>query len=681
LPDVFISYTHDDRPIARRFADAFAAQGFSVWWDVTLNPGEAFDEVTEKALNEAKAVVVLWSKKSVSSRWVRAEATQAARDGTLAPVMIESCQRPIMFELTHTADLSHWSGDQNDPAWQSYLAAVRRLVEKSERVSSTHPAPSSSTSRAPRVSAVSLGILAAAVLIVGGGILWALTTMRGEQVAAPNPTPPNPPTTNALRTSVAVMPFTNLTGDASKDYLGDGMAEELINALAKVPGLTVPSRTSSFAYKGRNTNLKQIAADLGVGTVLEGSVRSAGTTIRVTAQLIDAQTDRHLWAATYDHNFTDLFKLQDDLAREVVIAFKKTLGADLPEFESQAPPTKDVEAYRLYLEALAVMNRNADPSLRLAIGLLEKAVARDPEFAEAYLAMASARGLVGEPLAAVERDARRAIALDGRLTNRAQTLFANIEAKRSNWLAAEAIYAALPPDSPEPDFHINHIISVLWPTGQSRRVREEYIEAVRLAPARGATVLQLGMVSSALGRDAEAIKYANEAVALGVDASSRRSLQLYGDIASRAGRYDEAADFMTRALPDRIREDGGGDVVKLVYAALADRTKKKAALAALETLRPKLTREDWVVKVWAMSWYTQLGEIGDAYRLADELRLEFSEQNPTNAWSWLWSPDLQAFRRDPRFDGLTTRLGLKAFWNKHGPPDDCELTGGKVSCR
>src|SRR5664279_1925591 len=129
LADIFLSYSRDDQATARRFAEGFEREGFSVWWDQTLNPGEAYDQVTEKALLEAKAVVVLWSKKSVDSRWVRAEATQAGRNNTLVPVMIEPSNRPIMFELTHTADLSHWIGDSNDQAWQAYCTGVRRFVD------------------------------------------------------------------------------------------------------------------------------------------------------------------------------------------------------------------------------------------------------------------------------------------------------------------------------------------------------------------------------------------------------------------------------------------------------------------------------------------------------------------------------------------------------------------------
>jgi TolB-like protein len=124
--------------------------------------------------------------------------------------------------------------------------------------------------------------------------------------------------------SVAVLPFANLTGDPGKDYFGDGMAEELINALAKVPGLKVASRTSSFAYKGRNADIRQIARDLDVATVLEGSVRSAGDRVRITTQLINAESGYHVWSETYDYDFKDIFTLQDDLAGKTVAAFRRS---------------------------------------------------------------------------------------------------------------------------------------------------------------------------------------------------------------------------------------------------------------------------------------------------------------------------------------------------------------------
>jgi hypothetical protein len=139
--DIFMSYNREDQAVAKRYADAFAAEGLNVWWDTALRSGEAYDEVTEAALRGAKAVVVLWSKRSVASRWVRAEATIADRCKTLVPVTIEACERPIMFELTQTADLSHWAGEAKDKAWQAFLEDVWRMLAKAVLPIFDTPAP------------------------------------------------------------------------------------------------------------------------------------------------------------------------------------------------------------------------------------------------------------------------------------------------------------------------------------------------------------------------------------------------------------------------------------------------------------------------------------------------------------------------------------------------------------
>lgn len=129
-PDIFISYSREDRSHAQRFAERLAEEGFSVWWDAALHSGETFDEVIEKTLKAAKAVVVLWSPRSVASRWVRAEATLADRNDKLVPVIIEPCDRPLIFELTHTSDLSHWAGRTTDAVWRRLIKDLNRLVER-----------------------------------------------------------------------------------------------------------------------------------------------------------------------------------------------------------------------------------------------------------------------------------------------------------------------------------------------------------------------------------------------------------------------------------------------------------------------------------------------------------------------------------------------------------------------
>jgi len=150
--DIFLSYSREDRAAARHIAESFIKEGLSVWWDAVLRSGETFDEVIEKQLRSAKAVVVLWSPRSVASRWVRAEATLADRRNKLVPAIIESCDRPIIFELTHAADLSDWTGDTSDSRWRTLVSDLRRLVDDGKDEASAQPGPVGSTANPKPVS-------------------------------------------------------------------------------------------------------------------------------------------------------------------------------------------------------------------------------------------------------------------------------------------------------------------------------------------------------------------------------------------------------------------------------------------------------------------------------------------------------------------------------------------------
>jgi eukaryotic-like serine/threonine-protein kinase len=176
MPDIFLSYSREDQATARRYAQAFEREGFGVWWDVALNPGETFDKVTEQALRDARAVVVLWSRHSVDSRWVRSEATQADRYGTLVPVTIEACDRPILFELSHTADLTGWNGDSADARWRTLVDGVRRLVGKGGAPTPFAPTNTGESARspaprsAPRIPYKLLGWIIGAIAVIGGTV-------------------------------------------------------------------------------------------------------------------------------------------------------------------------------------------------------------------------------------------------------------------------------------------------------------------------------------------------------------------------------------------------------------------------------------------------------------------------------------------------------------------------------
>lgn len=162
------------------------------------------------------------------------------------------------------------------------------------------------------------------------------------------------------------------------EYFSDGLSEEIINALVKVPGLTVIARTSAFAFKGQNTDIRKIAELLGVTTVLEGSVRRAGNRIRVTAQLITAADGSHLWSECYDRQMEDIFEVQDEIARAIAEQLKVTLGVGVKQ------ATKNLEAYELYLKGRRLVNQRLPVTVRQAIEAFEEAIKGDPDFALAY---------------------------------------------------------------------------------------------------------------------------------------------------------------------------------------------------------------------------------------------------------------------------------------------------------
>ncbi len=218
--------------------------------------------------------------------------------------------------------------------------------------------------------------------------------------------------------SIAVLPFTDMSPEQDQGYFSDGISEELLNVLVKVKGLKVASRTSSFTYKGSKESLAEIASDLKVDHVLEGSVRKAGNRVRITAQLIDANTDRHLWSETFDRELVDIFAIQDEIANAIVNALSTELGIlkDAPAI-SVATATENLDAYELYLKARGLFL--AREQLEESIALYERAVELDPAFAKAWEGLAAVYSVV-ESWGIVGRDwnslaiqaAKRALELD-----------------------------------------------------------------------------------------------------------------------------------------------------------------------------------------------------------------------------------------------------------------------------
>ena len=375
LTDIFLSYGRNDEATARRFAECFEREGFTVWWDATLRSGDAFDQAIERALKDAKAVVVLWSKSSVESRWVRAEATLADRNRTLVPVVIEACERPIMFELTHTQDLSRWSGDASDRTWQAVLADVRRFVGAGG-AETVPPTPS-------------------------------LTAVASTRASSTDDRP-----------SLAILPFTNRSGERADDVFADGMVEDLIAALSLSGRIKVIAQSATIVYRKNVSDLRTIGRDLGVRYLLEGNVRRVGATLRVTAQLVEADAGAILWLQKFDRPLTDLAALQEQLVTEVA----GHLGVQLERAEMEKALKKpgDLTAWEAVMRSMSVYGRLSPDSIRAGIANARKAVAVAPDYAPGHAMLAYTlatlfmyQGGRDEAMAREGRShAQRALALD-----------------------------------------------------------------------------------------------------------------------------------------------------------------------------------------------------------------------------------------------------------------------------
>jgi adenylate cyclase len=337
MSEVFISYARSTEPQARAIGDALRALGYGVWRDDELPAHRAYADVIEERLKAAKAVVVVWSAEAVKSEWVRAEADAARGARTLVQLSVDGAIPPLPFNQIQCADMNGWSG-ADTPGWRKVTDSVAQLVKG---------VPSAAKSAAPEVRQL----------------------------------------------SICVLPFANMSGDPEQEYFSDGISEDIITDLSKVSALFVVARNTAFTFKGKAVKVPEVAAELNVSHVLEGSVRKAGARVRITAQLIDGATGGHVWAERYDRDLDDIFALQDEISEAIVAALKLKL---LPEEKKaiERRGTDSVEAYDLYL--MARQRRylgNFDVRKTEAlVRLSERIVEIDPAYARAWALLAVAQG-------------------------------------------------------------------------------------------------------------------------------------------------------------------------------------------------------------------------------------------------------------------------------------------------
>ncbi|MBS0381978.1 MAG: TIR domain-containing protein [Proteobacteria bacterium] len=345
MADVFISYARADKARVAPLVKAIEAKGWSVWWDPEISPGKEFDDEIDQELQDARAVLVVWTPTSVASRWVRGEARDGAERGILVPVRFDQARLPIDVRAIHTTELDDWHGDAASSALHDCLKALETTIAQSR------------AARAP-------------------------ATTADSQHARPGG--------DAKHFSVCVLPFTNMSGDPEQEYFSDGITEDITTDLSKVSALTVTASNSAFKYKGTHPDIQQVARELQVTHVLEGSVRKAGGRIRVNAQLIDGATNGHVWAERYDRDASDIFAIQDELSQAIVKALKlKLLPGEKRAIQHRG--TENIDAYNLYLMARQAYVSSQETDARNAhtiVRLCTRVTEIDPRYAQAWALMA-----------------------------------------------------------------------------------------------------------------------------------------------------------------------------------------------------------------------------------------------------------------------------------------------------
>ncbi len=350
-----------------------------------------------------------------------------------------------------------------------------------------------------RSSGALLALLATGVALLGVAVVaWHFVSRTRAGRTVPSASAPAGP-------SVAVLPFVNMSPEKDAEYFSDGITEEVINALANVEGVRVVSRTSAFAFKGKNVSVRKIAEELAVATVLEGSVRRQGSDVRIVAQLINAADGYHLWSKTYDRKLENVFAVEDELARSITEALRPQLLKEGPPLVRQA--TSSTEAHDLYLRGRHFWNKRTAEDLRRAVALFGQALAVDPGYALAHSGLADSYVLLAEyssvPPAEVlpqaTEHARKALELNPALAEPHATL-GLLAMEGYDWSGAEREFRrAIELRSGYATAH--HWYALLLGTlGRFAEARAEAEQAVRLDPASLVVNNMLGMVFYASGR-------------------------------------------------------------------------------------------------------------------------------------------------------------------------------------
>ena len=423
----FVSYASADRAMAEALSAYLERRGIRCWMAPRDVPaGALYADAIVRAINDSSALLLLLSRASIGSSHVGKELERASSKRKRI-IAVRLDEAPLTPAFEYFLSESQWV---DVPAEQREVAFARlgqALSTGAGQPTAAPPAPPTplappAASAAPAAPAApparrpwrrgaAFGGLALAVVLAGGLLAWSLHRARVPPAA-----------TAATDKSIAVLPFTDMSERHDQEYFADGMAEQILDLLAKIPSLKVIARTSSFQFKGRSEDARVIGEKLGVATLLEGSVRKVGDRLRIAAQLVRVTDGSHLWSEVYDREIRDVFRTQDEIADAVVAALRVSLLGN--SATQRPPPTSNTEAYALYLQGLALWQRYTAADSLKAREYFQRATELDPNFALAWAALSTAytddfvfggRDAFAVIRGRIETTARRALAIDPRL--------------------------------------------------------------------------------------------------------------------------------------------------------------------------------------------------------------------------------------------------------------------------
>jgi TolB-like protein/tetratricopeptide (TPR) repeat protein len=457
---------------------------------------------------------------------------------------------------------------------------------------------------------------------------------------------------------LAVLPFVNMSADPENEYFSDGITEELLNALTRVDGLQVTSRTSAFAFKGKNDDIRDIAIQLNVDKVLEGSVRKAGSRVRITAQLINASDGFHIWSETYDRNLTDIFEVQDEISGIIANKLRENLTFTQKDSSLVKSPVKNVTAYTWYLKGLHFWNKITPGDNRKAIDCFKQAIELEPGYAQAYAMTAAAYSLLGgmgqmvpgKAFEIVHRYADEALRLDDTIA----------------------------------EGHIAKACALLLYEWKWQQAYDALQKAISLNPSATGAYELLGIYYVIMGQIPTAVSTLEEAEQR--DPLSTNLIQSLGDMYIMAGRFDDAigqADKLLEMHPNMrlaIEMKGWAHAMKgdwenalsffLEYHRLTHHPLKglmgvgftygkmgmrEQAMECIQKMEQRQREEpDSVMDADLAAVWIGLGDLDKTYYHLDQC----VEKRMGPVAYYLNYPPYKAIRQDPRWEDLKKRIGI-----------------------